>query len=57
VNDQKAPDEVPVPALDDLEENPDNFAGELVTPEHTLDVGAFVEEPEQPQPTTEVSDE
>lgn len=57
MNDQKAPDEVPVPALDDLEENPDNFAGELVTPEHTLDVGAFVEEPEQPQPTTEVSDE
>lgn len=40
MTDQK-PDEAP--ALDDLEENPDEFVGEEVEPEHTLDLDAFTE--------------
>lgn len=34
-------------ALDDLDTNPDDLAGELVDPEHDLDVATFEEEDEE----------
>ena len=37
------------PALDDLEANPDELAGDPVEPEHDLDVDTFDEDPEEDQ--------
>ncbi len=41
-----AAEDLDLEALDHLEENPDEYAGEEVTPEHTLEISSFADDEE-----------